>query len=333
MKKIVTAGDRFFLKFPDTKYFQKRAQEADAEIFECRGSDDESFRTAIRDADALIVLDRKTGPAHMDVMEQCRVILALQIGYNCVDVAAATERGIVVANVPAYCVDEVANHTIMFFFALQKNLRSLILETGNGGWSYKAGEPAYTLEGRTFGIVGLGRIGRRVAAKMQSLGVNLISYDPYLHDDIFELAGVERCYELDELLSRSDYVSLHVPLNDETFHLIGPEEIEKMKRGAKLINTCRGGVVDTQALVGALDKSLIAGAALDVLEQEPPDADDPVLSHPRITVTPHSAWYSEESMDKVKEQGMDEVVRVLQGKRPWYAVNPEVLFRGRRKEG
>ena len=327
MKKIVTAGDRLYLKFPDPAYFRKRADEVDAELVSFKDPDDEKFKQVISDADALVLLYKPLGREHIEVLEKCRIIQVLQIGFELVDVEAATQKGIIVSNVPAYCTDEVANHAMMLLLALQKNLKALLGETASGGWSYKAGEPVLSLEGQTLGIVGLGRIGRRLVPKAKGFGLNVIAFDPYIHDDIFEMTGVERCYELDDLLPRADYVSLHVPLTGETRHLISAPELEKMRDSAFLINTSRGPVVDTGVLVGSLDRGVISGVGLDVLEKEPPETTDPLLNHPRITVTPHAAWLSSESTDRVRIQGMDEVVRVLQDKRPWYVVNQEVLYR------
>ncbi|HUV08512.1 MAG TPA: C-terminal binding protein [Spirochaetia bacterium] len=329
MKKIVSAGDRVYLKFFDLSFFHESAKEAGATFHPFRLFDDDGFKNEIIDADALMVIDRPVRRDHIAVMEKCRIIQALEVGFDFIDVEAATEKGIIVSNVPAYCTDEVANHTMTLLLALQKNLKALIKETSGGGWSYKAGEPVFSLSGKTLGIIGLGRIGRRLVPKAKAFGMGVLGYDPYLYDDIFEMTGVERCRELKDLLERSDYLSLHVPLTDETYHMIGMEELSLMKGEAYIINTCRGGVIDTNALLEALDGSLVAGAAVDVIEKEPPDRLDPILNHDKVLVTPHAAWFSSESLDRVRQQGMEEVIRVLEDKRPWYAVNPEVTYRRR----
>jgi D-3-phosphoglycerate dehydrogenase len=165
-----------------------------------------------------------------------------------------------------------------------------------------------------------------LAAKARALGLKVLAYDPYLDDDIFILLGVERCYDFDSLLPRADFLSLHVPLTAETLHMISDKELDLLKPGAVLINTCRGKVVDEPALLRALQKGTLAGAGLDVLESEPPQEDNPLLNCGNVIVTPHTAWYSEQSTERLKEQGMDEVVRVLKGARPRYIVNPEVLY-------
>jgi len=326
-KRIVTAGDRVYMKFFDMDFFKVRAKEADADLVPFKGFDDERFREAISEADALILIDRPLTRDHMMVMERCRIVLALEVGYDFIDVQAASERGIIVSNVPIYCTEQVALHALTLLLASNRKLKTLQAETAQGGWDYNVCKPLYELEGRKLGIVGLGRIGRALVPKARGVGLEIISYDPYLADDIFTLNGVHRCYELDDLLGEADFISLHVPLTEETFHMIGEREFAKMKREALIINTCRGKVIDEKALYKALKNNIIAGSGVDVLEREPPDPSNPILSLENLIVTPHVAWYSENSMERLKNLGMDEVVRVLKGKRPRFVVNPEVLYR------
>jgi D-3-phosphoglycerate dehydrogenase len=324
-RNILTAGDRVYLKFFDMDYFQSRACEADARIVQCRDLDEGRFGELLPDADALIVIDRPVTAAHMELMQRCRIILALEVGYDFIDLEAATRQGIIVSNVPAYCTQQVALHALTLLLAGSRNLKVLMNETRSGGWSYRAGAPMFDLQGSTLGIIGLGRIGRALVPMARGLDLHIAAYDPYLADDVFGLLDVQRCYELGDLLDISDYMSMHVPLNDETFHMIGAKELGRMKQHAFLVNTCRGKVIDTAALAEALREKTIAGCGLDVLEKEPPDASEPLLDMPNAVVTPHVAWYSEGAVRRLKEQGMDEVVRVLGGKRPRFVVNPDVL--------
>jgi D-3-phosphoglycerate dehydrogenase len=326
-KRIVTAGDRVYMKFFDMDFFKVRAQEADAELIPFKDFDDRRFREAIADADALILIDRPLIHEHLAVMKRCRIVLALEVGYDFIDVQAATEMGIVVSNVPVYCTQQVALHALTLLLASNRKLKTLLRETGGGGWDYNVCKPLGELEGRTLGIVGLGRIGRALVPKARGVGLDIIAYDPYLADDIFAICGVRRCYELDELLDQADFISLHVPLTEETYHMFGEREFGKMKRDALIINTCRGKVIDEKALYNGLKNSIIAGGGVDVLEKEPPDAANPLLSLENLIVTPHVAWYSEKGMERLKNMGMDEVVRVLTGRRPRFVVNPEVLFK------
>jgi D-3-phosphoglycerate dehydrogenase len=323
--RIVTAGDRVYMKFFDMDFFKIRAREADAELIPFKGFDDDGFKEAITDADALILIDRSLTPEHVAVMKRCRIVLALEVGYDFIDVQAATRKGIAVSNVPVYCTQQVALHALTLLLASNRKLKTLLRETAGGGWKYNVCKPLHELDGRVLGIVGLGRIGRALVPKAKGLGLEIIAYDPYIADDIFSIFGVRRCYELDDLLEQADFVSLHVPLTDETFHLFGEREFKKMKREAVIINTCRGRVIDEKALYNGLKNSIIAGGGVDVLEKEPPDPDNPLLNLENLIVTPHVAWYSEEAMERLKNMGMDEVVRVLTGRRPRFVVNPEVL--------
>jgi D-3-phosphoglycerate dehydrogenase len=326
-KKIVTAGDRVYLKFFDLDFFHEKAEEANAKLVPFKEFDEEKFKNEISDADAIVVIDRPLQKDHFQAMERCKIILALEVGYDFVDVAEATERGIVVSNVPTYGTEQVALHALSLILACQRELKTLMAETSAGGWNYNVCKPLWELKGKKLGIIGLGRIGRNLVRKVQGLEMELIAYDPYLDDDIFEMLGVGRFYDLEDLLDATDIISLHVPHNPETHHMIGEPELARMKERAILVNTCRGKIIDGKALYEALNDGEIAAAGLDVLEKEPPDPDDPLLNCKNLIVTPHAAWYSEESLDRLKNFGMDEVIRVLNGKRPRFIVNPEVFFK------
>ena len=325
-RRIVTAGDRVYLKYFDLQFFHEKAREAEADLITFKGFDDEEFKTVIARADALVVIDRPVRRDHLSVMERCRIIQALEVGYDFIDVEAATKRGIIVSNVPAYGREQVAIHALTLMLACHRKIKQLMAETAGGGWNYNVCKPVSDLSSLTLGIIGLGKIGRSLAPKAQALGLKVLAYDPYLDDDIFDLLNVERCYDLEGILTRVDFLSLHVPLTEETFHMIGERELALLKPGAVLINTCRGKVVKEQALYGALHSGRLSGAGLDVLESEPPTADNPLLLCSNAIITPHAAWYSEQSTDRLKEQGMEEVVRVLNGARPRYVVNPQVLL-------
>lgn len=330
-RKIVTAGDRVYLKYFDLQFFHDKAREAEAELVPFKELNEDKFKEVIALADALVVIDRPIRKDHLNVMSRCKIIQALEVGYDFIDVVAATEKGIIVSNVPAYGKEQVAIHALTLLLACHRKIKQLMAETSAGGWDYNVCKPVRDLSALTLGIVGLGKIGRALAPRAQALGLNVLSYDPYLDDDIFTHLGVGRCYDFEELLSKADFLSLHVPLTLETFHMIGDRELAVFKPGAVLINTCRGKVVDEQALYRALSSSRLAGAGLDVLETEPPDADNPLLTCSNAIITPHAAWYSEQSTERLKEQGMEEVVRVLNGARPRYVVNPEVLYPGRER--
>ncbi len=329
MKKIVFSGYRVFLKFKNMEYFIQRAEEAGMSVVGVRSENDEDLINEVRDASAVVVIARKLSSEIIDAMESCKLILTLSVGYDCVDVRAATARGIPVCNTPAYCTDEVANHSMTLLVSVARKLQLIIPRTRTADWEYNYTRPIFNFRERKLGIIGLGRIGRAVVQKAKGFGMYVMAYDPYLDDDIFRLTGVERKYELVSLLSEADYVSIHAPLTPETRHMLDAKALSLMKEHAVVVNTARGSIIDEKALVKALEEGRIGGAGLDVLEKEPPSADNPLLSMESVIITPHIAWYSEESFERDMVQGMDEVLRVLSGHRPRYIVNPEIFWKKR----
>lgn len=325
VEKIVAAGDRVYMKFFDLDFFRNEAKKEGFRLVSFKSFDENEFISEIKDAVGLILIDRPLREKHISALDRCRVILALEVGYDFIDLQAATQKGIIVSNVPAYCTDEVATHTMMLLLATSRRLCPLMDSVRTGDWDYNVAKPVYHVRDKKLGIVGFGKIGRALVPKAKGFGIRVFAYDPYLSDDIFRIMGVERVYELHDLLKTCDYISLHVPLTGETYHMISEDELKLMRKEALLINTCRGRVVDEGALLRALKEGWIAGAGLDVLEVEPPAGINTLAELPNVIITPHSAWYSEESLERLKKQGMDEVLRVLKGKRPRYIVNPEVL--------
>jgi len=261
----------------------------------------------------------------IEELTDCRLILALSVGYDCVDVKAATSKGIPVCNVPAYCTDDVAGHALTLILAVARKIHLLLPSTKKGNWDYNMAKPIYNFKEKVLGIVGLGKIGRALVPKAMGLGMKVWAYDPYLADDIFNLMGVKRCYELKELLKESDYISIHAPLTPETHHMIDEHAFSIMKPSCVLVNTARGRIIDERALFQALSRGKISGAGVDVLQKEPPGEGYTLFSLPNIIITPHIAWYSEESFQRSMEQAMDEVVRVLRGERPRGVVNPQIF--------
>jgi D-3-phosphoglycerate dehydrogenase len=327
LKKIVLSGQRLFMKWRDLTYFEKRAEEADAEIVPVYSDDENEFASAVRDASAVVVIARKVSRATIEKLRCCEIILALSVGYDCVDVDAATEKTIVVSNVPIYCTDDVANHAMTLILTLSRKIPRLIEETRLAKWDYNVAKPVFNYRGKTLGIIGLGKIGRALVGKAKAFGMEVAAYDPYVDDDIFELLCVKRRYELFELLEEADYLSVHARLTPETRHLLDKEAFSHMKETTVLVNTARGNIIDENALYTALETGGIAGAGVDVLSEEPPQKKNRLLNCDNLVITPHIAWYSEESLARVKVQGMDEVVGVLSGKRPKYIVNPEIFGR------
>ncbi|HTU02403.1 MAG TPA: C-terminal binding protein [Candidatus Sulfotelmatobacter sp.] len=276
-----------------------------------------------RDADALIVQYASvTGPV-LDVLSRCRAVARYGVGVDTLDIPAATERGVVISNVPDYCMEDVSDHALALALACWRRIAFYDRAIHGGVWNATAVRPVLRLAGRVMGVVGLGRIGAMTARKAAGVGMQVVGCDPYLA----ELPAGVRRLALDALLRESDIVSIHVPLTEETRHLIGEPALRQMKPTAFLVNTSRGGVVDTAAIERALREGWIAGAGLDVLEHEPIPAGSPLLSLPNLILTPHAAWYSENSTEDLKRKVAEAVVAVLRGKRPDSVVNPEVYER------
>jgi D-3-phosphoglycerate dehydrogenase / 2-oxoglutarate reductase len=253
----------------------------------------------------------------------CRVIARYGIGYDNVDVAAASRAGIPVTNVPDYCLDEVADHTMALLLSFARRIVRSAEEVRAGGWDLPSGE-VRRLAGSTLALAGAGGIGRRVARRAQSFGLRVTAHDPFV-SDWSELDGVTRAETLEEAVGRADFVSLHAPLTPETKHLVGASLIASMENAPVLINTARGGLVDLDAVAAALDDGRLRGAALDVTEVEPLPADHPLRSHPAAVVTPHMSFYSVEAQEELLTRAAAEVVRALGGEPPDRPVNPEVL--------
>ncbi|MFO7958925.1 MAG: C-terminal binding protein [Candidatus Brocadiia bacterium] len=279
-----------------------------------------------RSADGILVRRTVVTAEMRRSFERCRVIVRYGVGADNVDTRAATEQGIIVGNVPDYCIDEVSTHALALLLCCVRDVVDTHGKMRAGDWDVRRPAPIHRMEGRTLGLIGLGQIGRAVARKASGWGLRLLASDPYVDEAVAEELGVE-LRELHDLCREADYVSLHVPLLPETHHLIGTRELSLMKRDTILVNTCRGPVVDTDALVRALDEGEIAGAALDVFEQEPPPADSPLRSHPSIVLTDHMAWYSEESQVELQRSAAGSIVTVCTGGLPGSLANPEVIRR------
>jgi D-3-phosphoglycerate dehydrogenase / 2-oxoglutarate reductase len=304
----------------------------EAQVFEASGvrfrrslarTEDDLLREC-GEANALLVQYGALTPRVFDGLPNLRVVVRYGVGVDGVDLAAATAHGVVVVNVPDYGTDDVANHTVALLLALVRKITRLDRQTRAGRWDVFLVGPMSRFAGRTVGILGCGRIGSSVARKLAGFEVRLLGCDPYV--TTFP-PGVQPV-SFERLLEESDFLTLHCPLTPETRHLIGEKALARMRSTAFLINTARGGIVDTTALVEALSMGLLAGAGLDVLEEEPLDPGSPLLQMEQVIVTPHAAWYSEEGRSDLKRRVAEEAVRVLRGERPRHCVNPEVFRRG-----
>jgi D-3-phosphoglycerate dehydrogenase / 2-oxoglutarate reductase len=290
--------------------------------------DPDEMIARMRDADALVVSFSPVTREVMSALEGLKTVVRTGVGYDVIDVRAATELGVVVVNIPDIWVREVANHALALLLAWNRKIITLDRQVHAGVWSGGVpGERTGSLHGETVGIVGLGNIGSAFARRVAALETKVIACDPYVDKERFATLGVERV-PLEALAERADYVSVHTLLNAETRHLIGEKFFQRMKPSAILINTSRGPVVDEAALTRALREKRLAGAALDVWEQEPIAADNPLLAMDNVIATPHAAYYSSPAIAAVPRRCGEEVARVLTGERPINVVNPEVYAAG-----
>ena len=284
------------------------ALDADVTVAHCRTEDE--VLAAARDADALLV---QWAPISRRVIEQltrCRVISRYGVGVDMIDLEAAREHGIRVANVPDYCVEEVAAHTLCFLLALGRKIFWQDRLMHQGTWSVVPIIGSVSrFQGQTLGLVGVGRIGKRFAQMAAPLGLRILGYDVKPPAD----PGPVSLTDLETVLRESDFLSFHCPLTKETHHLMNAQAFDKMKPSAFLINVSRGGVVDTEALVEALERKKIAGAALDVFEQEPLPAEHPLLKMDNVILTPHIASYSAEAALQLRRDTAQRIVEFFQG--------------------
>lgn len=256
--------------------------------------------------------------------ERCLSVGRFGIGLDNIDVAAATEAGMIVTNVPAYCIDEVSDHAMALLLACTRKVAFFDRNIKAGSYNLQAGTPLFRLRGKTLGIVGFGRIGSALSLKARAFGLNITVYDPNIPADRISQAGAT-AVSFPELLKKSDFISIHVPLSVQTARLFDYNAFREMKPSAVIINTSRGDVIDSAGLLAALNEGLIAGAGLDVLSQEPPAPGDALTNHPKTVITPHAAFNSEESLVDLRKTAATQIADVLCGRKPQNIVNPDVL--------
>ena len=282
----------------------------------------EELKEAGREADAVLVQFAQITEDVMKAWERCQIIVRYGIGYDNVDIRAAEKLGIQVCNVPDYCMDEVADHTCALILASLRKLLPFHESIRRGEWSVEGiARPMKSFANTTIGVVGFGRIGRNVCRRLAPFGFRIMVYDPYLKPGMESAFGAVRMESLEDLLRESDVVSLHLPLMPETRHLIDEQALRLMKPHAVLVNTSRGGLVDTAALARALRGKALGFAALDVFEEEPLPPDHPLRSCDNVLFTPHAAFYSDESLLRLQRQAAEEIVRWFRGEPPASPVN------------
>ncbi|MDO5562182.1 MAG: C-terminal binding protein [Synergistaceae bacterium] len=302
-----------------------------ADVTLSTGKNTEEICAQGNDADGLMVLFTPMNRENLSHFKNAKILLRTGIGTNSVDLDAATEMGIIVCNVPDYCQEEVADHTMALFLDITRKMVELVNQTRNGGWNMSIADPVPRYRNKIFALAGCGGIGRMVAHRAQAFGLQTIGYDPYLPEEVFAKNNIRRCATIDELLKEADFVSLHMPLTPESTHVIDARALSLMKPSAYLINSARGPLVDEDALYEACKNKQIAGAALDVTVCEPPAGHDKFVTKPKflelsnVILTPHAAWNSDEAIPELRVKVAEELKRFFNGVKPINVVNKAVL--------
>jgi D-3-phosphoglycerate dehydrogenase len=312
--------------YASTQYERDIIEGAGGELIDAESLPREEALRLCEEADGILFRRQDISRELIQRFRRCKVIVRYGVGTDNVDTAAATEAGMIVGHVPVYCVDEVTSQAFALLLACVRHVVATHKRMELGAWDVHRNEPIYRMEGKTIGLVGLGKIGQGMARKLSGWGLRVLAADPFVEETKAQSLGV-RLVSFEELCRESDFVSLHVPLLPETRHLINPQTLQWMKRGVILVNTARGPVIDLKALLGALSSGQVAWAGLDVFEEEPLPADSPFRAHPRVVVSDHTAWYSEESQVQLQQTVAREVARVCTGGLPESLANPEVLKR------
>ncbi len=293
------------------------------EIVDAPDGDETTLMRLAEDVDAIATCWAKVTPKVIEAAKNCRIICRMGIGLDNIHIPTATEKGILVTNIPDYCVEEVADHALGLLLGVIRNIGFFHLRTKREEYDLRAGPTMHRLRGRKLGLIGFGRTAQALYVRAKSLGLDVLATSPSLND----YGTGCRMVTLDELLEASDYVSLHSPLTDETYHLLNAETLAKAKPGVVVINTSRGPLIDIAALWDAIQSGQVSGAGLDVFEPEPPDLKDPIYGDERVIVTPHAAFVSEESLIEMRERVSHQIAATLVGEIPENVRNPEVLGR------
>jgi D-3-phosphoglycerate dehydrogenase len=310
--------------WPSTDPEREILEAAGIELVVAPDASESTLAALATDVDAIMFCFAQVTGNVLESAPKCKVAARYGIGVDNVDISKATQLGIVVTNVPDYCMDEVTDHALGMILALNRRLVPHTRSVLSGGWDIVAlNQPMHRTRGATLGIVGFGRIGRSLADKAVGFGLNILTYDPLIEPGS-PLDGAS-AVSFNDLLRESDFISLHVPLTSSTENMISAPELAKMKPGSILINCARGGLIDEDALAVSLESGHIAGAGLDVVEPTPPNPASPLMSQENVIITPHTAFFSQASTLELERRTAAEVVRVLNGEVPENLINPDVV--------
>lgn len=311
--------------WPDLIYEKETLKEIGADVVLSKGGSPEEICREGKDCDAILVNKNPMTRENLAFFEKCQIIVRYGIGFNEVDIKAATDKGIIVCNVPDYCQDEVADHTVALLLNVSRKINSLSEQTKAGGWDASIASNVPRYKDKTCALLGCGGIGRMVGKRLQAFGMKIAGYDPYLPEAVFEENDIQRYDDMDKLLADADFVSLHMPLTPESEGVINSRTLSLMKSTAYLVNTSRGGLVDEDSLYKALKAGQIAGAALDVLPTEPPVGVNKLATLPNVIVTPHAAWNSVDALPELRIKASKEICRALTNTKPVHVLNKDVL--------
>jgi D-3-phosphoglycerate dehydrogenase / 2-oxoglutarate reductase len=298
--------------------------EVGAKLLEAKTGSEDELLSLVPQADAILTCFAQVPASVIRAGKKLQVVGRYGIGVDNIAVDEATRLGIPVTNVPAYCLDEVAEHAMALLLACARGVARYHVAVHEGNWSLQSAMPLFRVRGQTLGILGFGKIGQTLAEKARGFAMRIVAHDPLMSADVVRRQGVEPV-SLDELLAQADFLTIHTPLTSETRGLLNAERLRCMKPTAFVINTARGAIIDQDALLQALQGGWIAGAALDVFVPERMPADHPLLALPNVIATPHVAFYSQESVLELEIKAATNVAAILSGRRPDAIVNPEVL--------
>ena len=299
-------------------------KQMDGVLLVARSGDEAELIELAPQADAILTCWKMVTPAVVDAATRCRHISRYGVGLDNIAVDRATERGIVVTNVPDFCVEEVSDHAMALLLACARGVVGFDRATRQGKWDNKGQGTLPRLRGQTLGLIGFGNSAHALLPKAHGFGLRVIAYTPRLAVDAVQAPDIAT-QDLDFLLQEADYISIHAPLTPATHHLLNERAFRYMKPTAYVINTSRGAIIDETALIKALDSGWLSGAALDVLSQEPPDPNHPLLNRSDVLITPHTAFYSGTAIKELAWKAAHHVAQTLQGKTPQHIVNPQVL--------
>jgi D-3-phosphoglycerate dehydrogenase len=305
--------------FPSLAPALAALKRVDPELRMSKSTSPEDIIAVARDADAILVTYAQLPGDLLRQLTRCKAIGRFGLGVDNIDIKTAAELGITVTYVPDYCLREVSDHAMALLLALARKIPLSNTLVQAGRWEMPAVVPLRRLEGQVLGLLGFGNIPRAMAPKAKAFGLKVIAHDPHVTKDIFAAASVEGV-SFDDLLARSDFISVHAPLTPATRGLLNAAAFAKMKKGALVVNTARGPLIDEKALIAALDSGHLGGAALDVVESEPLARDSPLLGRDNVILTPHTAFYSVEALEELQTKCASDLARVLSGERPVYPV-------------